>query len=59
MTAVLITGTSPGIGRATAQRLGHRPDLTVYATARRGEAIKDLIDAGARVLTLDVTDEDS
>jgi short-subunit dehydrogenase len=58
-TAVLITGTSSGIGRATAQRLARRRDLTVYATARRTGAITDLADTGARILPLDVTDEAS
>lgn len=58
-TAVLITGTSSGIGRATAQRLCHHPNLTVYATARRTESITDLADAGACILALDVTDEKS
>ncbi len=58
-TAVLITGTSSGIGLATAQRLARRAELTVYATARRTEAIADLKAAGARTLALDVTDEDS
>ncbi len=56
--AVLITGCSSGIGRATAERLiddGWR----VYATARRPESIADLADRGATVLRLDVTDEDS
>ena len=54
--AVLITGCSTGIGRATAQRLasdGH----VVYASARRLEAIEDL--AGCKKLALDVTDEAS
>jgi NAD(P)-dependent dehydrogenase (short-subunit alcohol dehydrogenase family) len=56
--AVLITGCSSGIGRATAVRLA-RGDWTVYATARRPESIADLQDAGCRTLALDVTDEDS
>ncbi len=59
MTTVLITGTSSGIGRATVRRLAGRPDLTVYATARNVAAIADLADAGARLLPLDVTDEES
>jgi short-subunit dehydrogenase len=58
-TSVLITGTSSGIGRATALRLARRPELTVHATARRPETLADLADAGARVLPLDVTDETS
>jgi len=58
-TAVLITGASSGIGRATAERLLKRPGFTVYATARRTEALAGLADAGATVLALDVTDEAS
>jgi NAD(P)-dependent dehydrogenase (short-subunit alcohol dehydrogenase family) len=56
--AVLITGCSSGIGRATAQRLA-RSGWTVYASARRPESIADLAQAGCRTLALDVTDEQS
>ncbi len=56
--AVLITGCSTGIGRATAQRLA-QGGWTVYATARRLESIADLEQAGCRTLALDVTDEQS
>jgi NAD(P)-dependent dehydrogenase (short-subunit alcohol dehydrogenase family) len=56
--AVLITGCSTGIGRATAQRLAGA-GWTVYATARRPESIAPLQDAGCKTLALDVTDEQS
>src|SRR5262249_53787776 len=56
--AVLITGCSTGIGRATALRL-NRAGLPVYATARRLESIEDLASSGIKTLQLDVTDEDS
>jgi NAD(P)-dependent dehydrogenase (short-subunit alcohol dehydrogenase family) len=56
--AVLITGCSSGIGRATAERLAGR-DWTVYATARRPETIADLERQGCRTLPLDVNDEES
>ncbi|HEX6713935.1 MAG TPA: oxidoreductase [Thermoleophilaceae bacterium] len=56
--AVLITGCSTGIGRATAERLAKRGH-TVYATARRLDSIRDLEAHGCRLLELDVTDEDS
>jgi NADP-dependent 3-hydroxy acid dehydrogenase YdfG len=55
---VLITGCSSGIGRVTARRLmeaGH----TVWATARRPETLAELAGAGARILALDVTHEES
>jgi NAD(P)-dependent dehydrogenase (short-subunit alcohol dehydrogenase family) len=56
--AVLITGCSSGIGRATAEHLAER-GWTVYATARRPETLADLESQGCRTLALDVTDEDS
>lgn len=55
---ILITGCSSGIGAATAELLlkaGH----TVYASARRPEALEQLEAGGARTLALDVTSEDS
>ena len=56
--AVLITGCSSGIGWATAERLAN-VGWRVYATARKVEAIAPLEESGCRLLSLDVTDEDS
>jgi NAD(P)-dependent dehydrogenase (short-subunit alcohol dehydrogenase family) len=56
--AVLITGCSTGIGRATAERLG-RSGWTVYASARRLETLADLASSGCKTLALDVCDEAS
>jgi len=56
--AVLITGCSTGIGRATAEHLAGRGH-TVYATARRPDSITDLEGKGIKTLALDVTDESS
>ena len=56
--AVLITGCSSGIGRATAEHLATRGHK-VYATARKLDSIRDLEAHGCRLLALDVTDEGS
>jgi NAD(P)-dependent dehydrogenase (short-subunit alcohol dehydrogenase family) len=56
--AVLITGCSTGIGRETAEHLVSRR-WRVYATARRLESIKELGEAGCKILELDVTDDES
>lgn len=56
--AVLITGCSTGIGRATAERLADA-GWPVFASARRPEAISDLGARGCHVLSLDVCDETS
>jgi NAD(P)-dependent dehydrogenase (short-subunit alcohol dehydrogenase family) len=54
--AVLVTGCSSGIGRATAERLA-RAGWTVYASARRVESLEGL--EGCRTLQLDITDDES
>jgi NAD(P)-dependent dehydrogenase (short-subunit alcohol dehydrogenase family) len=56
--AILITGCSSGIGRATALHLVRRGNI-VYATARRLETIADLERAGCRTLALDVLEDES
>jgi len=56
--AVLVTGCSSGIGRATAFALV-RAGLPTWATARDPGTLADLEAAGCRTLALDVTDEAS
>ena len=55
---ILVTGASSGIGEATVLRL-LKDGATVYAAARRVERMKSLQQAGARILSLDVTDDAS
>src|SRR5579862_2255269 len=48
--AVLVTGSSSGIGEAVARRLAAVRGLTVYATARRPETLAGLAGAGCKTL---------
>lgn len=54
---VLITGSSSGIGRVTAEAFLDA-DWTVYATARDTDDIEALADAGCKTQELDVTDDE-
>lgn len=56
--SVLITGTSSGIGRATARRFLDE-GWTVYATARDRDDIDDLAADGCETVALDVTDPEA
>ena len=52
---VLVTGASAGIGKATARVLGQK-GWTVYAAARRVDAMQELLSGGIKLLQLDITD---
>jgi short-subunit dehydrogenase len=54
----LVTGASSGIGADAALRL-KKAGYTVYGAARRTERMSALQKAGVKVLSLDVTDDDS
>ena len=52
---IIVTGASSGIGKATALQMikeGH----IVYGAARRVEKMQDLVSAGGKAITMDVTD---
>lgn len=55
---VLITGASAGMGKATAEILLEKGYI-VYGAARRVDKMKDLEVKGAKILAMDVTDEQS
>lgn len=54
----LVTGSASGIGLAAAEAL-RAAGLTVYASARRAESLKDLEQRGFLTVQLDVTDDAS
>lgn len=54
----LVTGASSGIGEATVRAL-IAAGFTVYAVARRVERMQGLTDLGARILSMDVTSDES
>lgn len=55
---VLITGASSGMGKVTAKLLVQN-GYTVYAAARRIEMMEDLKQSGARILNMDVSNDNS
>ena len=55
---VLVTGASSGIGKATTQKL-IQDGYCVYASARSLDRLKPLASGGARILELDVTEDES
>ena len=54
----LVTGASSGIGKETAKLLAQK-GFTVYGAARRVEKMTDLEAEGVKLLSMDVTNEES
>jgi NAD(P)-dependent dehydrogenase (short-subunit alcohol dehydrogenase family) len=55
---VLLTGASSGIGKITARKL-LLSGYTVYAAARRIDRMNDLLESGAKLLAMDITNDAS
>ena len=61
MARILVTGSTDGLGRATAQTLlddGH--DVLVHARSpQRADAVADLVGRGAQLVVVDLSDRDA